>query len=126
LLQAAVPWLGVGQASPQPPQFSGSLAVEEQLPPQVAVPEGQSVTHWPPAQTSSESQLTPQPPQCLGWLSSITHSSPQRANPLAQAKPQRPPWQVATAFAGTSQASPHAPQWATSESRLTQAAPQRS
>ncbi len=68
---------GTGQDIPQPPQFSGSLPVSMQLPPQAAWPTGQSVEQVPAEQTSSEAHATPHPPQFAGSAFVSTHAPSQ-------------------------------------------------
>jgi hypothetical protein len=120
--QVPVPFGGLVQSMPQPPQFFGSWSVSSQLVPQQVrlepqlAPPPQPPTQVPPEQLSPVAHARPHAPQFAGSPLRLT-SQPSAATRSQSAKPrtQLPMPQVlalqpATAFASGGQVKPQPPQ----------------
>src|SRR5690606_35945918 len=78
-------------ATPQPPQFWGSVAKSRQPPSHSVSPPAQTSTQRPSAQASPSAHAAPQPPQCAASASRSTQAPSQAASPSAQTRGASPP-----------------------------------
>src|ERR1051325_9301463 len=117
-----MPFEGMGQALPQPPQFAVLVIGSTQAFPQAVIPPMHEVPHAPDEHTSFAPQTTSQEPQCAGSAFLSIQLSPQRTNVVSQIKSQPVAVQTAAPFAGASQTVSQLPQWRGSSDRSTQLA----
>ena len=117
------PFAGVGQATPQSPQFFVSELTSTHEPLQFLSVPAQLDAQSPAEQTSSAAQACPQDPQFPGSFLVSTQRSPHWAKPSLHVAPHTPAVQIAMPLARVSQAPAQLPQLSGSVAVSTQLAP---
>jgi hypothetical protein len=123
-LHNALPWLGLGQAVSQSPQWFADSETSRQAPPQLLSSPSQFALQLPLEHTSPAAHGFWQPPQFSGSLSRSTQASPQLFRPDAQVTWHLPATHWARPPSGSVQACPQAPQFSRSLWRSTHTSPQ--
>jgi hypothetical protein len=118
------PFVGIGHAFEQLPQWDALVWVSTQALPHFVRPSEQASLHRPRSQTRPPVQATSQPPQFAGSFEVSMQVPSQFENGSSQVTPQTPSVQLGAPFGGIGQLLPHAPQFATSLDVSTQTSPQ--